>query len=86
MFTFMYTYSQERYWPHLLDQMRKDCLPKVEKQESNVDSGEAPEGEGTAPEGEGTTSNGFDCVLLKSDYWKKFEGTVIKEGLGVCEG
>lgn len=24
----------------------------------------------------------YDHVLLKSDYWKKFEGTVMKQGLG----
>ena len=23
----------------------------------------------------------FDHVLLKSDYWKKFEGTVLKQGI-----
>ena len=25
-------------------------------------------------------SKEFDHVLLKSDYWKKFEGTVLKQG------
>ena len=23
----------------------------------------------------------YDHVLLKSDYWKKFEGTVLKQGI-----
>ena len=41
--------NQERFWPHVLDKMRKD--------------------------------KEYDHVLLKSDYWKKFEGTVMKQGL-----
>ena len=29
----------------------------------------------------------YDHVLMKSDYWKKFEGTVIKQGsFGLGEG
>ena len=39
--------NQERYWPDVLDKMRR--------------------------------SKEFDHVLLKSDYWKKFEGTVLKQ-------
>ena len=77
MFTFMHTYTQERYWPHLLDQMRKSCFRKVEEKESEVDSDEE------AREGGGQSSkktNEYDHVLLKSDYWKKFEGTVMKQG------
>ena len=77
MFTFMYTYTQERYWPHLLDQMRKSCFRKVEEKESEVDSDE---------EARAGVSNEYDHVLLKSDYWKKFEGTIIKEGLSVGKG
>ena len=78
MFTFTYTYTQERYWPHLLDQMRKNCFPKVEKAESKVDSDEAPEGEGTASK----KTNEYDHVLLKSDYWKKIRGDNNKRRFG----
>lgn len=42
------TKNQERFWPDLLDNLRKH--------------------------------KEYDHVLLKSDYWKKFEGTVMKQG------
>lgn len=43
------TSNQERYWPDMLDKLKKEL--------------------------------DYESVLLKSDYWKKFEGTVMKQGL-----
>ena len=59
--------NQERFWPDALERMRQGKHPNPHPMHSP-----SPASSHTL------TEKQYDHVLLKSDYWKKFEGTALK--------